>query len=108
MTKTSMSPISKETIHGSGQIRIRNTVMQCCESGIRCLFDPWIRDPGWIKIQDPIRNEHPESYFRELRNNFCVKILKFFDAALFNESIFLSTGIIFLCRSLKKAFLGKG
>jgi|688.fasta_scaffold1326349_1 hypothetical protein len=29
---------------------------QCCGSGlgygIRCLFDPWIRDPGWIKKQD--------------------------------------------------------
>ncbi len=22
---------------------------------IRCLFfDPWIRDPGWVKSQDPI------------------------------------------------------
>jgi len=26
---------------------------QCCGSGIRCLFNPWIRDPGWIKNQDP-------------------------------------------------------
>jgi hypothetical protein len=28
---------------------------QCCGSGsgIRCLFDPWIRDPGWIESQDP-------------------------------------------------------
>jgi hypothetical protein len=28
---------------------------QCCGSGsgIRCRFDPWIRDPGWIKSQDP-------------------------------------------------------
>ncbi len=25
----------------------------CCGSGIRCLFDPWIRDPGWVKSQDP-------------------------------------------------------
>ncbi len=22
-------------------------------SGIRCLFDPWIWDPGWVKSQDP-------------------------------------------------------
>jgi hypothetical protein len=22
-------------------------------SGIRCLFDPWIRDSGWVKSQDP-------------------------------------------------------
>jgi hypothetical protein len=28
---------------------------QCCESGsgIRCLFDPWIRDPGWVESQHP-------------------------------------------------------
>jgi hypothetical protein len=28
--------------------------MQCCEfgSGIRCLFELWIRDPGWVKKQD--------------------------------------------------------
>jgi hypothetical protein len=25
-------------------------------SGIRCLFDPWIRDPGWVKIRIRIRN----------------------------------------------------
>jgi hypothetical protein len=51
------------------------------------LFDPWLRDPGWVKSQDPdpgsrilIRDEQPESYFRELRNHFFgVKILKFFD-----------------------------
>jgi hypothetical protein len=34
-----------------------HTHEQCCGSGsdIRCLFDPWIRDPGWIKIsiRDP-------------------------------------------------------
>jgi hypothetical protein len=30
----------------------------------------------WIQIRD----EQPRSYFRELRNNFWVKRLKFFDA----------------------------
>jgi hypothetical protein len=31
------------------------TLTQCCGSGsgIRCLFDAWIRDPGWVKNQDP-------------------------------------------------------
>jgi hypothetical protein len=29
------------------------TEKQCCGSGIRCLFDPWIRDPGWVKSKDP-------------------------------------------------------
>jgi hypothetical protein len=36
-------------------------------SGIRCLSDPWIRDQGWVKIKTWIRDEHPGSYFRELR-----------------------------------------
>jgi hypothetical protein len=36
-------------------------------SGIRCLFDPWIRDTGW-RIR--IRDEQPRSYFRELRYHF--------------------------------------
>ncbi len=26
---------------------------QCCGSGIRCLFYPWIREPGWVKNQYP-------------------------------------------------------
>jgi hypothetical protein len=26
---------------------------QCCGSGIHCLFDPWIWDPGWVKNQNP-------------------------------------------------------
>jgi hypothetical protein len=49
---------------------------------IRCFFDPWIRDPGGIKkIKLRIRDEHPGSYFREIRNNFLgVKIIKFLDA----------------------------
>jgi hypothetical protein len=30
---------------------------------IRCLFDPWIRDPGWVKkIRIRIRDEQPGSY----------------------------------------------
>jgi hypothetical protein len=36
------------------------------ESGIWCLFDPWIRDPGWSKIR--IRDEQARSYFRELNH----------------------------------------
>jgi hypothetical protein len=26
---------------------------QCCGSGIGCLFDPWIRDLGWVEIKHP-------------------------------------------------------
>ncbi len=53
---------------------------QCCGSGIRCLFDPWNRDPRWVKIRVRIRDEQPGSYFRDLETIFWVKILKFFDA----------------------------
>jgi hypothetical protein len=57
--------------------------IQCCGSGsgIRWLFDPL--DPGsgmGKKIKIRIRDEHPGSYFRELRNKFWLKILKLFDA----------------------------
>jgi hypothetical protein len=34
-------------------------------SGIRCLFDPWIQDPGWVESQKQLG-----SYFLELRNHF--------------------------------------
>jgi hypothetical protein len=30
-------------------------------SGIRCLFDPWIRDPGWVKSGSGIRDKNPGS-----------------------------------------------
>jgi hypothetical protein len=43
-----------------------DTMMKVPRSGIRCLFDPWIRDPDHIS--------------GELRKFFWVKILKFFDA----------------------------
>jgi hypothetical protein len=51
-------------------------------SGVRdgCFFDPWIRDGR--KSASGIRNEHPGSYFLELRNHFFdffwVKIRNFF------------------------------
>jgi hypothetical protein len=48
-------------------------------SGIRYLFDPWIRDPGWVKTKVRIRiregildEKKPGSYFL-----FWGKILKF-------------------------------
>jgi hypothetical protein len=43
-----------------------------------------IRDGYKIKIR--IRDKHPDSYFREFRNNFWFKILKFFDEDLDPES----------------------
>jgi hypothetical protein len=55
-------------------------------SGIGCLFDPCIRDPGWEKVSIRIRDEQPGSYFLELRNQFLcflgVRIHKFFDEDL--------------------------
>jgi hypothetical protein len=53
-------------------------------SGIRCLFNPWIRDPVYAKHQDPDPGSgsgiNPTSYFLELGNNFVgLKILEFYD-----------------------------
>jgi hypothetical protein len=47
---------------------------RCCGSGsgIRCFFDPWIREPGWKKnsrSEIRIRDDHPR-FFLELRNSF--------------------------------------
>jgi hypothetical protein len=64
---------------------IRETMKKkhCCASGsgIRCLLNPWIRNPEWLKksgSRSEIRNEQPGSYFLEFRNHFLrVKILKF-------------------------------
>jgi hypothetical protein len=60
------------------QIRIRKTghgSNQCCDSGIQCLFDPRIRDPGWLKYQDQDPNipDHEtrisqEDYFFSISN----------------------------------------
>jgi hypothetical protein len=36
-------------------------------------FDHWIWDPGWVKVEIRISDEHPGSYFRELRNSFLVE-----------------------------------
>jgi hypothetical protein len=53
---------------------LRNTKLkiQYCGSGsrIRCLFDPWIPDPVWVKTKIRIWDEPPGLYFREPRNNF--------------------------------------
>jgi hypothetical protein len=38
----------------SGTVRYSTNILnQCCGSGsgIRCFFEPWIRDPGWVKIR---------------------------------------------------------
>jgi hypothetical protein len=56
-------------------------VISGCGSGIRCFFDLWIRDLGWVKSQDPdpgctTRIRFPRHY----KPFFGVKILKFFDA----------------------------
>jgi hypothetical protein len=50
-------------------------------SGIRCLFDPWIRDPGWVKNQNPDPGSGlniPDHISESLETNFWVKKLKFF------------------------------
>jgi hypothetical protein len=49
-------------------------------SGIRCLCDPWIRDPGWVKNQATDRDEQPNHVSESLETIFGIIILKFFDA----------------------------
>ncbi len=60
---------------------------QCCESGsgIRCLFDPWIWDPGWVENQDPDPGSRSEMnnldhISESLETIFWVKMLNFLDA----------------------------
>jgi hypothetical protein len=51
---------------------IKEYASQCCGSGIRYLFDPWIRDPGWVKNQvlDPESGMNIPDYISENLNNF--------------------------------------
>jgi hypothetical protein len=55
---------------------INQALNQCCGSGseIRCLFDPWIRDPGWGKNPDPGSGMHnPDQISDSLETIFWVK-----------------------------------
>jgi hypothetical protein len=57
------------------------TADQCCGSGIWSLFDPRIRDPGWVLSPDPGSGmNNPDHMSESLETIFWVKILKFFDA----------------------------
>jgi len=59
--------------------------IQCCGSGIRCLFDPWIRDPELVFSGSRI----PNPYFWELRDNFLGK--KFLNSLKISPIFFSST-----------------
>jgi hypothetical protein len=52
---------------------------KCCESGIQCIFDPWIQDPGWVKNQDPDPGCISRIIFLRAEKQF-FGLLKFFDA----------------------------
>jgi hypothetical protein len=45
---------------------------QCCGSGIRCLFDPWIGMGKKIKIR--IRDEYPDHISESLETVFCATL----------------------------------
>jgi hypothetical protein len=50
-------------------------------SDIRCLFHPWIRDPGWIKKSGSRSGmNNPDHISESLDTIFRVKILDIFDA----------------------------
>jgi hypothetical protein len=51
------------------------------DQGSSAVLTPWIRDPGWVKNQDPDPGLNiPEHIFGSLETILWVKILKFFDA----------------------------
>ncbi len=58
--------------------------------GIRCLFDPWIRDPGsgmgFFRIPD-LGSRIPRPYFEELIDNFFGK--KFYNSLKIGPNFFL-------------------
>ncbi len=59
---------------------------------IRCLFDPWIRDPGWVKNQDPDPGSGSKMNILDhisesLETTFWVKIVRIADA---DPGIFLT------------------
>ncbi len=60
----------RHQFHGIGRLILHSIADQ--GSRIRCLFDLWIRAPGWIKpgSGSGIWNEQPGLYFLELRNHF--------------------------------------
>jgi hypothetical protein len=80
--------------HGIGRLVLHSIADP--GSRIRCLFDPWIRDPGWIKSGSGsgIWNEQPGSYFLELRNHFLG--LKYFNS-LMRSGIRIPDGKIWIC-----------
>jgi hypothetical protein len=52
--------------------------MQCCGSGsgIRCFFDPWIQDPGWVKKSESGTGmNNPDHISESLETIFGVKHL---------------------------------
>ncbi len=62
---------------------------QRCGFGIRCLFDPWIRDPGGIKKQDPDPGWTTRIKFpRALKPFFEIKYLKVSKCEIFDRSDF--------------------
>jgi hypothetical protein len=48
--------------------------------GIRCLFDPWIRDTGRVKTGPEAGMNNPDHISESLETNFWAKILKLFEA----------------------------
>jgi hypothetical protein len=63
----------KKTIMIGPSYQVLVTACQCFGSGSRIRCSSYPLDPGWKKIRIRIRDEHPRSIFRELRNSFRVK-----------------------------------
>ncbi len=56
-------------LDGSGHINYCSVADPDLISGIRCLFDPWIRDPGWLKKSGSGMN-NPDHISESLETSF--------------------------------------
>ncbi len=72
-------------------VAFKMTKNQCCGSGIRCPFDPWIRDPGWVKkLGSGSRMNNSDHISESLETIFCVKIILWWGSGM--EKIWIWDG----------------
>jgi hypothetical protein len=73
-------PPHKKNHFGSTTLMDPHKKNRCCGSGsgIRCFFDPWIRDPGWVKKSGSGSGMNsPDQVSESLETNFRLFDLKY-------------------------------
>jgi hypothetical protein len=88
--------------------------LSCCSvpagSGIRCLFDPWLRDPGsgmGKKSGSGSEVNNPDHISESLETIFLAKILKFFDAESVLKTRKFELSFILITRYIICCFLNR-